>query len=779
LPPALAEFDRRRHERIDALAAQIRQQTFLPQPASLIHIPKPNKPDETRPISLLPPEDRIVLTALNTLLYPIFDRVLLPGCVAYRAQAGGAGLAIREAKRYLGPGRAAHIATGDIDNFFASISRKRLLAMCGRHVWDRAVLDLLETFFQMGHATTGLEWTDTGVGIAQGSPLSPLLSNLYLSDFDRHLQSSKLAWLRFADNILILGPDGDTVQRAWERARGFLETRCELQLNPDSIVVGDSRKQGFEFLGIWFQTSEPDAAAAVGDDGAGLVVHTTMAAARLDRKKAALSELFRKSSAGSLPALVAAVTESVKGWRNYYGTIDGTQPQLEVLERHIGDLLTEWLRRYRSKGGGGNASGAGAARLPFAAELKAALLGLELPMTLDARKKVKWVELVLVRSRPEASSASTAAAGAEAGHSERAAAAVRLRKQELAEKRQMLEEIVITKPGTYLGRTGERLVIRREGKREAEVPLSLIRNITMLTTAFSVSGEFLVETAARGIPILVAGPDGRPSVRIAPPEVGLQELAMEQARLAASVEGLQLARTIVLGKIRNQINLLQYFAKYPERRAGTKDFLRVCSESIRSMIGVCDEGMPDVIAASASGDLEALRSRLFAAEAQAALSYWAAVRAILWWKPGFDKRVHRGATDLVNCLLNYGYGILYSRLLQVLQCEGLHVQTGFLHKARPGKASLLYDFIEEFRTAVVDRTVFALLNLATELKAGDHGLDSDTRHLLARKVLERIQSKVRYHGESVPMQKVFSLQAQLLVRHVRGQERYKCFVLPW
>ena len=61
----------------------------------------------------------------------------------------------------------------------------------------------------------------------------------------------------------------------------------------------------------------------------------------------------------------------------------------------------------------------------------------------------------------------------------------------------------------------------------------------------------------------------------------------------------------------------------------------------------------------------------------------------------------------MNSLLNYGYGILYSRLWAVLTNARLNVNVGFLHKPQPGKAGLLYDFIEEFRAAAVDRTVFS------------------------------------------------------------------------
>jgi CRISP-associated protein Cas1 len=112
----------------------------------------------------------------------------------------------------------------------------------------------------------------------------------------------------------------------------------------------------------------------------------------------------------------------------------------------------------------------------------------------------------------------------------------------------------------------------------------------------------------------------------------------------------------------------------------------------------------------------------------------------MWWKPGFEGRIRRGATDLVNSQLNYGYGILYSRLMNALVRAGLNVYVGFLHKPQKGKAGLLYDFIEEFRAAAVDRTVFSRLNLGVEARVTEDGLDAQSRRELARSVLQRLQS---------------------------------------
>jgi group II intron reverse transcriptase/maturase/CRISPR-associated endonuclease Cas1 len=664
IPSELQEFERRRGRELARLSGQLRERVFLPEPASLIYIPKPGHPGEQRPITLMKPDDRIVLTVLNRLLEPLFERKFLAHSYAYR-KGRSALQAVERVEKCLKYG-LEYTASGDIDDFFGSIDRRRLLNAVSHTVWERPVLDLLETYLHMG-ATRYLDWVETGRGIAQGSPLSPLLSNVYLLEFDRFLESLGIEWVRYADNFILLAQEPGVVRDAFQQAETFLADRCKLRLNPQSRVLA-SWQQGFDFLGFRFYQGR-----------------RSMAPAKLEQKKLALADHLRRHS-GDLAGLVDSLRETILGWRAYYGSSRGTHEQMELLEQHLFDLLVPWLQRFRASEAGKRCS---------AIELKAALTELELPAATDPRKRLKWVELLLARSRPQPS----------APISPTARRAVEKRKREYRKKKEDLQEILILHPGTYLGRTGERLLVRREGKREAEVPLSLIHGVTLLTTAASLSADLLCEAAARGISIHILGSDGKPAVRIGPPETPSYHLSLAQARLAGTREGLELARTIVLGKIRNQTNLLRYYAKYPERR-GSAEYLPQTATAIQEMETI----ERSVAGRSFSEDVEFERGRLFSAEGQAASSYWRAVKSLLWQKPGFEGRVRKGAGDLVNSLLNYGYGILYTRLLAVLVRTGLNITIGFLHKPQPGKPALLYDFIEEFRTAAVDRVVFSMLN---------------------------------------------------------------------
>ena len=737
VPQELRAFDRKRGGELQRLATSLRDRSFIPEPASLIFISKTNHPEERRPITLIRPEDRIVLTALNRLLSPLFERQFLEHSYAYRP-GRGAWTAIERVTKCLRQG-LVYTASGDIDDFFTNIDRDKLLRDVRRTVFENPILVLVETYLHMG-AARDFEWVDSGRGVAQGSPLSPLLSNLALAGFDRFLDQSGVEWVRYADNFLLMGTDPAQVKDTFERAEAFLSVNCGLHLNAQSRRFA-SESDGFDFLGFWFRNG-----------------HRTMTPQKLDQKRQKMAEILRQNPS-SLKDAVRELSATVDGWRAYYGKSPDTRDQLAMLEQHLADVLQPWLARYRSQGPGKDLA---------AAELKAGLVEMALPVTNDPRKKLKWVELLLARSRPQRNTVPAR------GLSEAARRAIEQKKQEYRKLKEEREEILITRPGTYLGRTGERLLIRHEGKREAEIPLSMIRNITLLTKAVSLSGDLMAEASARGIHIVLAGSDGRPLVRIGAPELAEHQLSLAQSTLAAGPAGLELARIIVAGKIRNQQNLLRYYLKYPERRSDG-DFLSAANTAVKEM----DSGRDSVLERSFGEDLELERNRLFAAEGQAAASYWAAVRRLLWWKPGFEGRVRRGASDLVNSLLNYGYGILYSRLMNVLVRAGLNVYIGFLHKPQKGKAGLLYDFIEEFRAAAVDRTVFGWLNLGVEAKLTEEGLHAETRRDLAHKIVERLQAETRYHGEQLALERVMEQQAQLLVRHLEGKERYKTYVLPW
>lgn len=159
--------------------------------------------------------------------------------------------------------------------------------------------------------------------------------------------------------------------------------------------------------------------------------------------------------------------------------------------------------------------------------------------------------------------------------------------------------------------------------------------------------------------------------------------------------------------------------------------------------------------------------------------YWQGVREIVESKVEFMGRVHQGASDTVNALLNYGYGILYAHVWGAVVNAGLEPFAGFLHVDRPGKPSLVLDLVEEFRQPVVDRTVIAFINLGQPMKM-EHGLlDHQTRSAIAEKILERLASPEPFRGQQFQIRSIIQMQARALVSFLRRKANYKPFSFRW
>jgi len=531
-------------------------------------------------------------------------------------------------------------------------------------------------------------------------------------------------------------------RRLLDRMAQRLEERFRLRLNAEGRGVFPA-SAGIEFLGFTWV------------DGVRQIAGSKMA-----QKLRKVDELL--AAAKTLERLAPSLSETTLGWRNYYKTSD-TRQQLQELDQQVGERLVRWLAELRA-----------AHRAPLVAEMRELLLKVELPSTGDPAAKAKWVAQILRKSRPPAVRPAPAATKVAAtAHVSPEEAAAR-RKAQQAAARLDIEELIISREGTSLGRAGERVSVRRDGKKVLEAPLSMVKTINLMTTAVSLSGELMRECAVRRIPIYLYGREGKMVAYAGRLEAPQFELGAAQTAMAKGTAGLELARIFVAGKVQNQMNLLRYFAKYKDRRRSEQ-----FSQQLESSLGVMREVQDSVRERKWGEDLELERSRLFASEGRAAGAYWRAVRLLVWQPVAFEGRIRQGARDTVNSLLNYGYAILYSRLEARLLEAGLQPHIGFLHKPQPNKAGLLYDFIEEFRAFCVDRPVIALLNLGKSYSSTEEGLPEEVRRDFGRAVLRGFQREVRYRGERVAMEKVMVLQARLLARHIRGEEEYRSFVAPW
>jgi len=339
----------------------------------------------------------------------------------------------------------------------------------------------------------------------------------------------------------------------------------------------------------------------------------------------------------------------------------------------------------------------------------------------------------------------------------------------------IVEHLVAEEFGCHIGKYSERLKITQGGATLAQAPLLHLQSVTIASHGVSISADAIHACCERGIPIHFVS--GRGEVYASLYAAGLTgTILTRRAQLEAyhDERGGLTALAFATGKIRNQAATLKYLAKSrAESAPEVAAELKLCAgevadyeENLRRLEGTtCEE----------------LRPGLMCAEAHAAKRYWSAVRAVVPGEYAWEARIGRGATDPVNSLLNYGYGILYAQVERALVLAGLDPYAGFIHADRPGKPSLVLDLIEEFRQVVVDRVVFGLVNRYFTVEQDEQGrLSADTRRALAEKVLKRLDTAVRYQGKRFPLRIVLQSQARNLAAFLRRDaSTYEPFSAGW
>lgn len=349
----------------------------------------------------------------------------------------------------------------------------------------------------------------------------------------------------------------------------------------------------------------------------------------------------------------------------------------------------------------------------------------------------------------------------------------RLQQQPAVARTADAAQLILSGFGIYLGKKSERLQVKLSNKLVYEFPFFRISEVVVASRGVSLSSDLVKEFCERGIRVSFVEPSGRPYAMLSSPVLtATVESRREQLLAYSDARGLEFARLVVRGKIRNQRHLLLYFGKYlkqvdPER-------FRSIAEKARKLRTL------ELQARKVEGaSVAEKRQELMGLEGVAGRLYWEGVKEIVESKVEFLGRVHQGASDGVNALLNYGYGILYAQVWGAVIHAGLEPFAGFLHVDRPGKPSLVLDLVEEFRQPVVDRTVIAFINLGQPVGMKDGLLDQETRKAIGQKILERLTSLEKFRGQQFQIRSIIQMQARSLVSFLRGKSKYKPFSFRW
>jgi CRISPR-associated protein Cas1 len=331
-----------------------------------------------------------------------------------------------------------------------------------------------------------------------------------------------------------------------------------------------------------------------------------------------------------------------------------------------------------------------------------------------------------------------------------------------------LNTLYVTTQGSYLSKDGANVVVSVDRVERARVPVHTIGGIVGFGQV-ALSPPLMGYCAEEGVSVSHLDERGRFWARVEGPRSG--NVLLRRTQYRTSDDALACAgivRSLVTGKALNQRAVV---------RRALRDHGDGMEPDAKAALAAAESRLTDIARrAQKPQGVDGLRGL----EGEAGLVYFSVFDHLLRGDRSafrFTQRSRRPPLDPVNTLLSFVYAVLAHDCRSALETVGLDPQVGFLHRDRPGRASLALDLMEEFRPAIADRLVLTLVNRRQvagdgfrHMENGAVTMDDDTRRAVLTAWNERKREELRHPflNETTTVGLLWLVQAQLLARHLRG-----------
>jgi len=310
----VSDFAAKLELNIEFLHEQLKTKNFAPSPVRRVEIEKPE--GGVRLLGIPTVKDRVVQQAIVNIIEPIFDETFHPSSYGYRPNRSQH-QAVAKAERFMNKYGLEHVVDMDLSKCFDTLDHEIMIKAVSERISDGRVLNLIRKFLKSGVMQSD-NFTKTEVGSPQGGVCSPLLSNIYLNQFDQKMMNKGIRIVRYADDILIFAKDKKTAGDYKAYATKVLEEELKLKVNTTKTKL-TSVYEGVEFLGFVIRNKT-------------LGVNSK----RIKRFKDKIRRITRRNSGRKLESIIRELNPVLRGWMNYYRVAN-----IKGLTR---DLMA-WLRR--------------------------------------------------------------------------------------------------------------------------------------------------------------------------------------------------------------------------------------------------------------------------------------------------------------------------------------------------------------------------------------------------------------------------------------------------